>query len=458
MTQRDTEIVSKIRSQLAERLGPERFELWFGSNIHVSYEAGKLRIRTDSTFRLERLRKGLWGDIQAVASAVLGDESAVVFSVDTDASQPVCKPSATPQPRREMTGPRLFDSRRQRGRRFATFDSYVVGKSNELAVNSAQIVLQCPGEVTPLLIHGPPGVGKTHLLEGVWSEMRQAGGRRVVYLSAEQFTTYFLQALRGGGLPSFRNKYRDVDLLMIDDLQFFDGKQATINELLQTMDALMRESRQLVLAADRGPAELQRICPELVTRISGGLVCSIEPIDFETGKQILQQLATRRNLKLSATVAERIAQRVQGDARQLSGVVNRLWATHEVTGRPIVAEVADCVMDELFPDAHSLVRLDDIQRVVCDEFDLNPEMLRSDSRSRQVSHPRMLAMWLARKHTRAALTEISEYFGRRSHSTVVSAQTKVDRWVDQGQQLRCSHRECKVKDVLARLERNIKTG
>ena len=115
-------------------------------------------------------------------------------------------------------------------------------------------------------------------------------------------------------------------------------------------------------------------------------------------------------------------------------------------------------MDELFPDAHSLVRLDDIQRVVCDEFDLNPEMLRSDSRSRQVSHPRMLAMWLARKHTRAALTKISEYFGRRSHSTVVSAQTKVDRWVDQGQQLRCSHRECKVKDVLARLERNIKTG
>ena len=341
---------------------------------------------------------------------------------------------------------------------FATFDAFVVGKSNELAVSSAQMVLQCPGEVTPLLIHGPPGVGKTHLLEGIWSEMRKSGGRRVVYLSAEQFTTYFLQALRGGGLPSFRNKYRAVDLLIIDDLQFFGGKQATINELLQTMDALMRESRQLVLAADRGPTELQNLCPELVTRISGGLVCNIEPIDCETGKKILKQLATRRNLTLTESVAERIAKRVQGDARQLSGVVNRLWATREVTRRPITSEVADCVIDELFPEANSLVRLDDIQRAVCDEFHIDPEMLRSDSRSRQVSHPRMLAMWLARKHTRAALTEISEYFGRRSHSTVVSAQSKVDRWVDQGQELRCSQRECKVKDVLARLERNIKAS
>jgi chromosomal replication initiator protein len=458
VTHRDTEIVSKIRSQLVERLGPERFELWFGSNIDVSYESGKLKIRTDSTFRLERLRKGLWGDIQAVASAVLGDESAVVFSIDSQVRDATPKPSTTATHHREIAGPRLFDSRRRPGRRFASLNSFVTGRSNELAANSAQIVLQCPGEVTPLLIHGPPGVGKTHLLEGIWSETRQMGGRRVVYLSAEQFTTYFLQALRGGGLPSFRNKYRAVDLLIIDDLQFFAGKQATINEVLQTMDALLRESRQMVLTADRGPAELQNLCPELATRISGGLVCSIDPIDFDTAKKILRQLAARRQFSLSESVAERIAERVPGDARQLSGVLNRLWATREVTRRPITSEFADCVIDELFPEAHTLVRLDDIQRAVCDEFDIEPAMLRSDSRSRQVSHPRMLAMWLARKHTRAALTEISEFFGRRSHSTVVSAQSKVDHWVDQGEQLRCAHRECKVKDVLARLERNIKAS
>ena len=159
MTHRDTEIVSKIRSQLVERLGPERFELWFGSNIHVSYEAGKLRIRTDSTFRLERLRKGLWGDIRAVASAVLGDESAVVFSVDSAPRAAAPRPNLAARRQSQMAGPRLFDNRRQRGRRFATLDCFVVGKSNELAVNSAQIVLQCPGEVTPLLIHGPAGVG-----------------------------------------------------------------------------------------------------------------------------------------------------------------------------------------------------------------------------------------------------------------------------------------------------------
>ena len=121
-------------------------------------------------------------------------------------------------------------------------------------------------------------------------------------------------------------------------------------------------------------------------------------------------------------------------------------------------ELADRVIGELFPEAYSVVRLDDIQRVVCNEFDIDPEMLKSDSRSRHVSHPRMLAMWLARKHTRAALTEISEFFGRRSHSTVVSAQTKVDNWVDQGEQLQCVRRECKVEDMLTRLEQVLRAS
>ncbi|MDG2384664.1 MAG: chromosomal replication initiator protein DnaA [Pirellulaceae bacterium] len=454
--------MSAIRSRLADRLGGDRFELWFGPSINISSTKSIVSVQADSMFRLERLRKSLLADIESVAADVLGPSAVVEFSVDpalrdlkspsssslmaqATASKPTIKPSVS---KTHLAG----------RRRFASFDSFVEGPSNQVAYRSTHLVMDRIGEISPLLIHGPSGVGKTHLLEGIWTQTRRSGGQRVIYLSAEQFTTYFLQALRGGGLPSFRQKYRAVDVLIIDDLQFFGGKQATINELLHTMDALSRDSRQLVLAADRSPIKLRNLGPELTARIAGGLVCSVEPLDVATRIQVLSQLAHRRKTKVSGEVIEHIAERVCGDARQLTGAINRLWVTSQALGQPISIKLADRVIEELFPEAYSVVRLDDIQRVVCNEFDIDPEMLKSDSRSRHVSHPRMLAMWLARKHTRAALTEISEFFGRRSHSTVVSAQTKVDNWVNQGEQLQCVRRECKVEDMLTQLEQVLRAS
>ena len=476
MINRDREIVSAIRSRLVERLGTERFELWFGPSIRISNRDNSVIVEANSAFRLERLRKNHLADLESVTRELLGGEASVEFAINAELHDELSAPlDASDEPaapatvslvanrsagsssavRSQLPVARPSQAQRPRlaGRRFSSLDSLIVGPSNQLAYESAKLVLDRPGEMTPLLIHGPTGVGKTHLLEGMWTSVRRQGGRRVVYLSAEQFTTYFLQALRGGGLPSFRQKYRAVDMLIIDDLQFFVGKQATINELLHTMDALFRDSNQMVLASDRAPAELQNLGPELITRISGGLICGVEPFGIETRLEILEQLAAKRNTTVSPEVLEYIAERVPGDARQLVGVLNRLSVTGQALGQPITIDLANRVIEELFPEAYSVVRLNDIQRVVCDEFDIPPEMLKSDSRSRHVSHPRMLAMWLARKHTRAALTEISEFFGRRSHSTVVSAQNKVDDWVIQGEQMQGTRRECKVEDVLSRLER-----
>jgi chromosomal replication initiator protein len=318
------------------------------------------------------------------------------------------------------------------------------------------MVLQDPGKMNPLFVHGPSGSGKTHLLEGIWSEARRRGGRRIIYLSAEQFTTYFLQALRGSGLPSFRQKYRAVDLLILDDVQFFAGKQATINEMLHTLDALLRESRQIVLAADRSPSELMSLGQELPARISGGIVCQLQPLDVPTRCDVLQQLALQRSLTISGSLASRIAERTTGDARQLAGFMNRLWATCQAIGESPSAALVDQLLDELFPNRGSVVRLDDIQRVICEEFGIDQEQLKSDGRSRRISQPRMLAMWLARKHTRAALTEIGEFFGRRSHSTVVSAQQKVDQWFSQGERLVCDRQESDIRALVSRLEQSLR--
>ena len=154
-------------------------------------------------------------------------------------------------------------------RRFASLETFVAGEANQLALTSAQMVVRRPGQVTPLMFYGPTSVGKTHLLEGIWTAARKSQQRlSAVYLSAEQFTSHFLEALRGSGLPSFRRKYRGVALLIVDDLQFFVGKRATQIELLHTMDGFSREGRQLVFAADRSPAELAELGPELTTRLS----------------------------------------------------------------------------------------------------------------------------------------------------------------------------------------------
>lgn len=493
---RDTEIVSRVRAELAAELGDDRFELWFEAGTRLDWTAEGLRVIADSDFRLERLRKGMLAEIQRAVAAVVGPDVAVSFQVDANWSQHetatpqavaatstqdhrtdceeqsgtavprvITEPAAatvsasapirsTPAAAATVAGP--WKRNQERGRRFASLGTLVRGECNELALSAADMVLRNPGSMNPFFVHGPSGSGKTHLLEGIWSEVRRLGGRRVIYLSAEQFTTYFLQALRGSGLPSFRQKYRAVDLLILDDIQFFAGKQATVNELLHTLDALLRESRQIVLASDRPAAELASLAQELPARISGGIVCQLQPLDATTKQRLLQQLAQQRGVPLSDPLAERIADRCCGDARQLVGFMNRLWTTCQATAVKPHEPLVDQLLDELFPQRGGVVRLDDIQRVICDEFGINWEQLKSDGRSRKISQPRMLAMWLARKHTRAALTEIGEYFGRRSHSTVVSAQQKVDQWVRQGERLLCDHEESDVRAVVSRLEQSLR--
>ena len=205
-------------------------------------------------------------------------------------------------------------------RRFASLDTFVAGETNRVAVASAEMVVRRPGQVSPLMFHGPTSVGKTHLLEGIWTAARKSHQRlTAVYLSAEQFTSQFLEALRGSGLPNFRRKYRGVGVLILDDLQFFVGKRATQVELLHTIDGFLREGRQLVFAADRSPTDLPGLGPELTTRLTGGLVCGIEPPDHATRLAIVGQMARRMKLHVPPEVQQLVASRLTSHARQLSG-------------------------------------------------------------------------------------------------------------------------------------------
>ena len=260
----------------------------------------------------------------------------------------------------------------------------------------------------------------------------QTAGLAAVYLSAEEFTTGFLEALRGGGLPSFRRKYRGVELLIIDDLQFFAGKRATLVELLYTVDTLLRSGGQLVFAADRSPAELVDLGPELVTRLESGMVCRIDPPDYETRLGIIAACHGGLICRCRPTSPEFVASRLTNHARELSGALCRLQATSRALGQPITLALAQEALSEMIRTSRRVVRLADIERAVCRTFGIEESVLHSERTAKSVTHPRMLAMWLARKHTRNALAEIGQFFGRRSHSTVISAQKRVERWLAEG--------------------------
>jgi chromosomal replication initiator protein len=340
----------------------------------------------------------------------------------------------------------------------AQLAALVPGECNRLALQAAQMILDQPGKISPLFIHGPTAIGKTHFLEGVYDQARGRSRGQAVYLSAEQFTNAFVEALQGSGLPNFRRKHRGVQWLLLDDVQFFCGKRATVTELLHTIDTFLREGRQLVLAADRPPQELPGLSEELVTRLQSGLTCAMQPPGKDVRLGIIRSMASELELSVPGEVAQFIAANLTSHARELSGALKLLKVTCQARGGPLTLALAQDTLAEMIRASAPPVGLSEIEEAVCDVFGLEPKALRTADGSRGITHPRMLAMWLARKHTRAALTEIGRYFGRRSHSTVISAQKKVDGWVVHSASLRVSDHDCPADEAIRKVEARLRAG
>ena len=490
------DIVSALHAALADRVGKERFELWFGSRTRIDWDGRVLAIGAPNQFVLDWIRANFRTTVEDACSAILGCRPVLEFRVEVagqngdTAGRLVGLPTG-PQPA-GPSGAEAMVSVNGNGkhgaarkaeaggtaracrvanhvepalspafapRKFASLSSFVVGASNRLAMYSAEMVARNPGKITPLFVYGPTSVGKTHLLEGIWSAERKAGrGTTTVYLSAEQFTSQFLEALRGGGLPVFRRKYRGVHVLILDDLQFLAGKRATQVELMHTVDTLLRDGRQLVFAADRPPVEFSDFMPEMITRLTGGMVCRIDPPDYATRLGIVGHLSRHLGIELPVDVQRFVASRLTGHARELSGALCCLQATSEATQQKVSVALAEEALGEMIRHNTRVVRLPDIEKAICRVFGLEPQSLQSDGKGRRISQPRMLAMWLARKHTRAALSEIGEFFGRRSHSTVISAQKRVDQWVAQDEPLRMPEQTWKIEDAIRQLERQLTAG
>lgn len=339
------------------------------------------------------------------------------------------------------------------------WENFVSGSCNKMAAATAEMILKSPGVVTPLLVYGPCGSGKTHLVQALAQRFRQLHGtRRVIYLSSEQFTNDFMEAIRGSGLPSFRRKYRDVECLILDDVQFLAGKRATLQELKHTLDTLLRQGRQVILVADRSLQELSILGPDVQARLTGGMVCPLDGLDESTRRELLGRLLAESRIKVTQTVVRELAEKSSGDARVLFGLVNRLRALSLMLRGSFNEQQALEATQDLLTACQPSIRLPDIERAVCDVCGLEPKSLQAKGKTKTVSQPRMLAMFLARKYTRAAYAEIGDYFGHRRHSTVISAEKKVHEWLCETKAEESKAEVIKLRELLRNIEANLRLG
>lgn len=308
-----------------------------------------------------------------------------------------------------------------------TFDSFVEGKSNQLAFAAARQVAENPGgSYNPLFIYGGVGLGKTHLMHAVGHAMREKNpDAKIVYLHSERFVADMVKALQLKAIDEFKRFYRSVDALLIDDIQFFAGKERSQEEFFHTYNALLEGGQQMILTCDRYPKEIDGVEERLKSRFGWGLTVAVEPPELETRAAILMNKAEQAGMDLSKDAAFFIAQRIRSNVRELEGALKRVMAHAQFTGRVIDIDLIRESLKDLLALQDKLVTIDNIQRVVADYYKLKMSDMLSKRRSRSVARPRQLAMSIAKELTSHSLPEIGESFGGRDHTTVLHACRKV---------------------------------
>jgi chromosomal replication initiator protein len=342
-------------------------------------------------------------------------------------------------------------------RRWHRLEDFVIGPCNRVAHASAVSAVEEPGQAgNPLVFHGPVGTGKTHLLEGIHIGLRRARPDcRPCFVTAEDFTNRFLHAMHAGKLAAFRKHFRECDVLLFDDLQFLSRKKATQEEFLHTFNVLVAEGCQIVLTCDCHPRLGEQFVPELTDRLLGGAVWGLQPPGRDTRLDLLRSKSCRSQTPVPEVVLGYLADHVRGNVRELQGALHTLVHYARVAGRPIDLALAGEALSELLRHSVRVVQLADVERAVAAVLRLENGALQARERRWAFTHPRMLAMFLARKHTGATYTEIGQRFGGRNHSTAVAAEKKVRQWLQDDASLIFGERKLRVKDVAELVEREL---
>jgi chromosomal replication initiator protein len=413
------------------RLPPAVLESWIRPCRLLAVEGDHLRIGAPNRFSRDWLAQHHLDTLQTVAQECVGGHPRI--SIVIDDSPPPPEPIAPPL---SAAGP--AGSRSEGLNPRYTFDTFVVGSSNQFAGAACQAVAELPSRAyNPLFIYGGVGLGKTHLLHAVGHQvLRLFPGMSVVYLSSERFTNELINAIRYDRTAEFRARYRNIDLLLIDDIQFISGKERTQEEFFHTFNDLYESRKQIIVSSDCSPKDIPEIEERLRSRFEWGLIADIQPPDFETRVAILKKKAAVERVRLTDDVAYLIAGRIKSNIRELEGSLTRMIAFCALTGREMTVELAQEVLADLWGDEERIITIEQVQRKVSDYFGVKISDLKAKNRTKAVAFPRQVAMYLARHLTHASLAEIGRSFGGKDHTTVLHAVDKIQALIQEDPKLR----------------------
>ena len=310
-----------------------------------------------------------------------------------------------------------------------SFDTFVVGDNNRFAHAAALAVAEAPATAyNPLFLYGGVGLGKTHLMHAIGNEvLRKNNNFKVVYVTSEVFTNEFINSVRDNSTDNFRKKYRDIDVLLIDDIQFIAGKEKTQEELFHTFNFLKENNKQIVLSSDRPPRDILLLEDRLKSRFEWGILADVSMADYETRLAILRKKTQEKQIIIDDDILKDIATKIDSNIRELEGVFNKLVAQSSLTNMPITIEMAEIAINSVIKQKESIISIDYIQEIVCKYFDINTKDLKSSQRSNDIAFPRQIGMYLCRILTNESFPKIVESFGNRDHTTVIHAFKKIEK-------------------------------
>ena len=421
----------QVSDRMRKDIGETAWRSWIRP-LHIqAIEAGELQLSTDNRLTRERVNASYIDRLRIHANCLRADINRIDLVLANN-------PQRDPPPRFTDNPPVAREARPTHGLdpRF-TFANFVVGKPNELAFAAARRVAESEvPDYNPLFLYGGVGLGKTHLMHAIAWEMRaRYPQRKIAYLSAEKFMYRFVNALRHQDMMSFKEQFRSVDMLMIDDVQFIAGKDSTQEEFFHTFNALVEDGRQVVLSADKSPTDLQGMEERLRSRLGWGMVADIHPANYEVRLGILQSRADNCGVDVPDKVLEFLAHQITTNIRELEGAFNRILAGANLFGREITVESARETLSDLLRAANRRVNIEDIQKQVASHFSIRTADMFSARRARQIARPRQIAMYLAKNLTASSYPEIGRQFGGRDHTTIMHAVRKIEDLMAEDSQL-----------------------
>ena len=420
------DVFTKAKDLIKEEMSELSFKTWILPLKIYNIDENKIYLLATDSFKKDSVETRFKDLLENAFSLILQKNCVVFIELEDSIKKDLNEPEKNTLSNKFSTSTNYSNSFLNPS---YSFDTFVVGDNNRFAHAASLAVAESPATAyNPLFLYGGVGLGKTHLMQAIGNEiLRRNKSCKVVYVTSEKFTNEFINSLKDNAMNDFRKKYRDIDVLLIDDIQFIAGKEKLQEEFFHTFNCLKEENKQIVLSSDRPPRDILLLQDRLKSRFEWGILADVSMADYETRLAILRKKADEKNVIVDDDILKNIATKIDSNIRELEGVFNKLVAQSSLTHVPITIEMAEIAINDIIKQKDSVISINYIQEVVCKYFDITEKDIKSTQRSNDIAFPRQIGMYLCRILTNESFPKIGESFGKRDHTTVMHAFKKIEK-------------------------------